>query len=60
MNPQCVGSPEDEPCSNIDDETKLIHQEFLLDPSIRVGEFLSQHSIEVNNFVRFECGGSGV
>lgn len=37
-------------------EDRMMHQEFLLDPEILVGEFLQQHSAEVYDFVRFECG----
>lgn len=37
-------------------EDRMVHQEFLLDPEILVGEFLQQHSAEVYDFVRFECG----
>ena len=38
------------------DEHILVNQEFLLDPDITVREFLVQNSIEVLDFVRYECG----
>lgn len=38
------------------DETVLVNQEFLLDPDLTVREFLVQNSVEVVDFVRFECG----
>ncbi|ODN00794.1 Elongation factor Ts, mitochondrial [Orchesella cincta] len=38
------------------DETILVNQEFLLDPDLTVRDFLVQNSIEVVDFVRFECG----
>ncbi len=38
------------------DETVLMNQEFLLDPDLTVRDFLVQNSIEVVDFVRFECG----
>lgn len=56
MNPSCVGSSEDTPLHNKDNETNMIHQEFLLNPEIRVSEFLEQNGAEVMDFVRFECG----
>lgn len=39
-----------------EDETVLLNQEFLLDPSLTVRDFLVQNSVEVVDFVRFECG----
>lgn len=39
-----------------DEETVLLNQEFLLDPELTVREFLVQNSLEVIDFVRFECG----
>lgn len=43
--------------SNTDvDETALMNQEFLLDPDLTVRDFLVQNSVEVVDFVRFECG----
>lgn len=38
------------------DETSLVNQEFLLDPDLTVRDFLLQNSVEVVDFVRFECG----
>lgn len=43
-------------CKPSDDETVLVNQEFLLDPDLTVREFLVQNSIEVVEFIRFECG----
>ncbi|XP_055355159.1 elongation factor Ts, mitochondrial-like [Paramacrobiotus metropolitanus] len=40
-----------------EDETRLVHQEFLGDTSMTVGEALLQNGVEVLDFVRFECGG---
>lgn len=37
-------------------ETRLLHQEFLMKPSLRVGDFLNQNSTAINEYVRFECG----
>ncbi len=39
-----------------EDETVLLNQDFLLDPEFTVREFLIQNSVEVIDFVRFECG----
>src|ERR1700761_6167264 len=38
------------------DETVLINQDFLLDPDITIREFLVQNSLEILDFVRYECG----
>ncbi|XP_074658122.1 elongation factor Ts, mitochondrial-like [Tubulanus polymorphus] len=58
MNPDRVGSPDDddEPDSNKDDEKRLLFQEFLMDESITVKEFLEQNSLEISDFVKFQCG----
>lgn len=40
----------------VDDERILLNQEFLLDPGFTVREFLIQNSVEIVEFVRFECG----
>ncbi|XP_029649704.1 elongation factor Ts, mitochondrial isoform X1 [Octopus sinensis] len=57
MNPTKVGNPDcDEPHADKDQENVLIFQEFLLDSSKTVGQYLSDMSITVQDFVRFECG----
>ena len=57
MNPKTVGcTEEDKPAENKDDEDKLLFQEFLLDPSVSVGELLKSNGAVVNTFVRFACG----
>jgi len=38
------------------DEHVLVNQDFLLDADMSVREFLLQNSVEVVDFVRFECG----
>lgn len=56
-NPLKVGNKEqDKPIANADDEICLIHQEYLFDPSIRVGELLEEHQIEVVDFQKYKCG----
>lgn len=56
-NPLKVGNKEqDKPAANVDDEICLIHQEYLFDPSIRVGELLDEHQIEVIDFQKYKCG----
>ncbi|GBP05924.1 Elongation factor Ts, mitochondrial [Eumeta japonica] len=55
--PEKIGSKEhDKPVKNNDDETCLIYQEYLLDPSYTVEEVLASHEVEVIDFVRFSCG----
>lgn len=57
MNPNKIGVlGEDEPCENKDDETVMIHQEFLLDPNITVSQVISDVGIELIDFIRYECG----
>lgn len=55
--PNKIGNKEtDKPAKNSDDETCLIYQEYLLDPSYTIEEILQQHNVEVVDFVRFSCG----
>lgn len=57
LNAERVGDIEkDKPTNNADNEPCLIYQEFLLDPSLRVDEFLTENKIKVLDFERFECG----
>ncbi|XP_035661540.1 elongation factor Ts, mitochondrial [Branchiostoma floridae] len=39
-----------------EDETQMLRQTFLLDPTMTVGEMTRQQGIELLDFVRFECG----
>jgi translation elongation factor EF-Ts len=57
MNPQKVGNPSvDEPHDDTNEETCMIYQEFLLDPSISVQQVMSEVSGEIVDFARFEIG----
>jgi len=57
MNPSKVGiSDVDKPNENKDEENCLIYQEYLMDPSITVGELFAENSLEIVDFNRFECG----
>lgn len=56
-NPLKVGNKvHDKPAANVDDEICLIHQEYLFDTSLLVGEVLEQHQIEVIDFQKYKCG----
>lgn len=56
-NPSKVGNKEhDKPTKDIDDETCLIYQEYLFDTSIKVGELLDKHQIEIVDYQRYKCG----
>ncbi|XP_063529453.1 elongation factor Ts, mitochondrial isoform X2 [Cydia strobilella] len=46
----------DKPAKDSDDETYLIYQEYLLDPSYTVQEILEQNKVEIVDYVRFSCG----
>ncbi|XP_078702161.1 elongation factor Ts, mitochondrial-like isoform X2 [Branchiostoma floridae x Branchiostoma belcheri] len=39
-----------------ENETQMLRQTFLLDPTMSVGELVRQQGIELLDFVRFECG----
>ncbi|XP_034943364.1 elongation factor Ts, mitochondrial [Chelonus insularis] len=56
MNPSKIGHPNDEVNENSDDESTLIFQEFLLDPSLNVQQALMAANAEVIDFCRFETG----
>ncbi|KAL5005652.1 hypothetical protein ScPMuIL_016810 [Solemya velum] len=56
MNPKTIGKPDDEPLENKDEETKLIFQEFLLDPDLTVQDFMRNNGVAVKDFLRYECG----
>ncbi|XP_068936605.1 elongation factor Ts, mitochondrial isoform X2 [Petaurus breviceps papuanus] len=54
MAPLSVGSMEDEPGG--EEETKMLAQPYLLDPSITLGQFVKPQGVSVVDFLRFECG----
>ena len=57
MNPLKIGEEgKDIPVKNSDDEKCMIFQEYLLDPSQTVAQFLSDAGVSVVDFARFECG----
>lgn len=57
MNPAKIGQKGiDEPNPVSDDETTMIFQEYLLDPSITIEQLLNDNQAEVLDFVRFETG----
>lgn len=56
MDPKKIGTPDDEPTKNKEDEICLIHQEYLLNEDITVKDILEENKIEIIDFKRFECG----
>lgn len=56
MNPKSIGSEEDAPHDDPEEEGSMYHQEFLLDPNQYVGEVLVAAGIKPVEFLRFECG----
>ncbi|KAK2587841.1 hypothetical protein KPH14_003938 [Odynerus spinipes] len=57
MNPIKVGdATKDQPSMDTDNETCLIYQEFLLDPSLLVQQVLLDSQVDVLDFARFEMG----
>ncbi|XP_030829767.1 elongation factor Ts, mitochondrial [Strongylocentrotus purpuratus] len=59
---QSESDPSDEhasvPSSTETETDEMVNQEYLLDPSLTVGELLLQENVEVVDFARFECGES--
>ncbi|XP_056635685.1 elongation factor Ts, mitochondrial [Diorhabda sublineata] len=58
MRPTKLGCITDKPNVNKEEETCLIHQEYLLDDTLTVNDVLNLHNIEIVDFKRFECGES--
>lgn len=57
MNPSKVGIADvDKPNDDKDDEKCLIYQEYLLDPTVTVGQLTAENALEIVDFIRFECG----
>ncbi|XP_026487824.1 elongation factor Ts, mitochondrial isoform X1 [Vanessa tameamea] len=55
--PRKIGDKKkDKPAENSDDETCLIYQEYLLDPSYTIEEVLENNKIEILDYIRFSCG----
>lgn len=55
--PRKIGQKDsDKPAKNSDDETCLIYQEYLLEPSFTVEEVLEENKVKVLDYVRFSCG----
>jgi hypothetical protein len=48
--------PQPEALNIEESELRLLHQEFLMKPDMRVADFLREQHAVVNDFVRFECG----
>ncbi|XP_078046017.1 elongation factor Ts, mitochondrial [Augochlora pura] len=59
MNPTKIGDPTiDEPSNDVEDETVMLYQNFLLDSSLSVQQLLQNKEAEIIDFVRFEVGGN--
>jgi elongation factor Ts len=57
MKPEKIGDAEQDQPNEVKDEEKcLIHQDFLLDDSITIGQILQENNIKIIDFQRFECG----
>ncbi|CAG9768454.1 unnamed protein product [Ceutorhynchus assimilis] len=56
LAPKAIGHIDAKPAENKEEETNLIHQEYLLDDSLTVKELLEENQLEVVDFRRFECG----
>ncbi|KAK9879526.1 hypothetical protein WA026_006596 [Henosepilachna vigintioctopunctata] len=58
MNPKKLGTIDEIPSEKSDYEDSLLHQEYLLDESITVKDYLEESGVEVIDFRRFQCGES--
>lgn len=57
LNPKKVGEEgKDKPNANKDDETCLIHQEYLIDDDKTVSEVLHENNLSIIDYQRYECG----
>ncbi|XP_071876308.1 elongation factor Ts, mitochondrial [Bombus fervidus] len=57
MNPTKIGDARlDQPCDNVDDESVMLYQEFLFDPTLSIQQLLQSEQAEVVDFIRFEMG----
>lgn len=57
MNPLKIGDPlTDRPNEDAENESVMLYQEFLLDPSLSVCQLLKNENCEVLDFARFEMG----
>lgn len=57
MKPSKIGDIEkDLPKENKDEETVMIHQEFIMEPETPVFEILTSSGLSLVEFFRFECG----
>jgi len=57
LNPLKIGNEEkDKPADDKDDETCLIYQEYLFDPTVNVGTLLKNNEIKIVDYQRFKCG----
>lgn len=57
MKPTKIGDIErDLPKENKDEETTMIHQEFIMESDTVVYEIISSSGISLVDFTRFECG----
>lgn len=56
MNPKKIGTQDDKPAKNTDDEECLIYQEFINDNSMLVKDLLNENGVQISSFKRFECG----
>ncbi|KAL1494842.1 hypothetical protein ABEB36_010367 [Hypothenemus hampei] len=56
MAPKSIDKVDENLTSSQEDETSLVHQEYLLDDTMTVKELLDSNQIEVVDFQRLECG----
>lgn len=61
--PENIISENDDSLDNVDQkkpdtkvEDGMLEQDFLLDPSITVGQVATDYGIDILDFVRYECG----
>lgn len=59
MNPLKVGDADvDKPCADVDEETIMLFQPYLLDENKTVSEYAAMHGVVPVDFLRYQCGES--
>ena len=56
MNPSCMSVQDAGEGKNIDKADILLEQNYLMDESMTVGQFLERNGVSVVDFLRMECG----
>lgn len=56
MHPKRIYAVNEDYEENNKDEESLVHQDFILDPDVTVGELLKENGVQILDFHLFQCG----